>query len=43
VVTWDGSLGVLGVGASIGIVMVAISLILREFRGLTRRPPTDME
>jgi uncharacterized membrane protein YqhA len=42
VVTWDGSLNLLGVGAAIGVVLVAISLLLREFRG-SPRPPKHSE
>jgi uncharacterized membrane protein YqhA len=41
VVTWDGSLNLLGAGAAIGIVLIAIALLLREFRGSPR--PTARE
>jgi uncharacterized membrane protein YqhA len=33
VVTWDGSLNLLGAGAAIGLVLVALGLLLRQFRG----------
>lgn len=36
VVTWDGTLSLLGAGGAIGIVLVAIALLLREFRGSPR-------
>jgi uncharacterized membrane protein YqhA len=37
VVTWDGTVAVLAVGAAIGVVLVAISLLLRQFRGSSRQ------
>ena len=37
VVSWDGSLSLLGVGAAIGVVLVALSLLLRQFHGPSRR------
>jgi uncharacterized membrane protein YqhA len=36
VVTWDGGWSLLAVGAAVGIVLVAISLLLRQFRGSSR-------
>lgn len=41
VVTWDGSLNLLGAGGAIGIVLIAIALLLREFRGSPRAPKRD--
>lgn len=37
VVTWDGSFNLLGVGTAIGVVLVALSLLLRHFRHETER------
>jgi uncharacterized membrane protein YqhA len=33
VVTWDGTFNVLGVGAAIGVVLVAMALLLGQFKG----------
>jgi uncharacterized membrane protein YqhA len=37
VVTWDGTFSQLGVGAAIGVVLVAISLLLRQLQHGSRR------
>lgn len=41
VVTWDGSLHLLGAGAAIGVVLIAISLLLRQFRTRPQRPTDE--
>ena len=43
VVTWDGSFSLLAAGAAIGVVLIAISLLLRQFRGSSRRPANGEE
>ena len=43
VVTWDGSFSLLAAGAAIGMVLIAISLLLRQFRGSSRRPANGEE
>jgi uncharacterized membrane protein YqhA len=43
VVTWDGSLNLLGAGVGIGVVLVAISLLLRQFRAGARRREDEPE
>ncbi len=37
VVTWDGSFSLLAVGGGVGVVLIALSLLLRQFRGTSRR------
>ena len=43
VVTWDGSFNLLAPGIAIGVVLVAISLLLRQFRGSSRQPANGEE
>jgi uncharacterized membrane protein YqhA len=38
VVTWDGTGGLLGLGLAVGVVLLALSLLLRGFRGIGHRP-----
>ncbi len=39
VVTWDGHGGLIGLGIAVGVVLLALSLLLRGFRGADHRPP----
>jgi uncharacterized membrane protein YqhA len=43
VVTWDGSFSLLAAGVAIGVVLIAISLLLRQFRGSSRRSTNGEE
>jgi uncharacterized membrane protein YqhA len=39
VVTWDGQGGLIEVGIGVGVVLLALSLLLRGFRSVNHRPP----
>jgi uncharacterized membrane protein YqhA len=40
VVTWDGTGGLVGLGIAVGVVLLALSLLLRGFRSIGHRPPS---